>query len=91
MPKYFISYSSLNWDSPNYEVKDFDNQQQADSYAYEMAVEDSYYYEGSHGYLDPEDYAGTEEEIDQAIEEDRQNLIEYTAELYSSEKHDDYL
>ena len=85
---YFVHYSC----GPGMDASDIivaESQEEADKVAYEMAKEHSYSYEGSNGYLDPDDYEElSEDEIAEEIEQDRENSLDYYAEIYVPVCHD---
>lgn len=96
LKKYFITYGTL---STEYEIIEAISENEANNYAYEQAKEDYTMYEGYHGVQSREDIAD-EEELDSVEDEEIiediyreavENQISYSAELYDSKKHGDYL
>jgi hypothetical protein len=101
MTKYFIKYG-LGPTMENYDVIEADNFEEALDDAYQLSVVEYSSYEGMHGipsYSDISDeiIQGEEptkqeiEEIDERYNEEVENWIDYSAELYIPEKHDGYL
>ena len=79
-----------------HEVIEAENEQQAVDEAYYQALERYDDYAGLHGIQSKEDIAEEEnltdeDEIELIYNEARESWINYDAEIYDSEKHDDYL
>lgn len=94
--KYFIEYGvggGIN--SKNSEVVDFESEEKASNYAWEMACQDYDNYAGMYGIRDINDIIDEdgvdEEEAEMIFNDERESWLDYSAELYNPEKHDDLL
>lgn len=77
-------------------IEDYDNLADAEEDAYEVACEIYESYEGMHGLFNrekalEEDPDLTDEELEDMYNEDRENWIEYLAELVSEEDYNNYI
>jgi len=79
----------------NFEIIDASSEDEANSYAWEMACQDYESYVGLHG-LRTQDEIMEEDDVDQETaeeiyNEERESWLDYSVEPYDSEKHDQYL
>ncbi len=72
------------------EVLEFSSQEEADTYAYEMAVQEYQSYEGLHGLRGPQEIMDedgvSEEDMDEAYAEEMDSWLDYFAEPLGDEK-----
>lgn len=91
--KWFISYGLGG--ASNYEIIDALDEEEASIYAWEMACQEYESYEGLHGLRTQdeimEDDDVNEEEAEIIYFEERESWLDYSAEPYDPEKHDQYL
>lgn len=96
MRQYFIQYSGIGRvsDTTGY-LGEFENEDEALSEAYERACEDYNSYMGLHGIPDISEIMEEEDcdayEAELISNENRESWVDYIAELYNPEIHDDYL
>jgi len=95
--KWFISYGLGGGfgGADNYEVIDAEDEDEASKYAWEMACQDYESYVGLHGLRTTDEIMEEDEVDEEAAEEiyneERESWLDYSAEPYDPEKHDDYL
>ncbi len=94
--KYYIEYGvggGIN--SKNSEVIDAKSEDDASTYAWQMACQDYDNYAGMNGIRDVSDIVEEdevdEEEAQMIFNEERESWLDYSAEIYNPEKHDELL